>query len=258
MAAPPVRDVPIERAVSPDRSILASVVLLAQRQERSPSQHPRFRLPHVPGFPWSPRAGSPRQGPTGNLVPTRALALGVHPVGALFRWALINTLHHRTGVAPSASDFGLLAQKLAVYQVLVEQHYRYCQFYANMIVAIVATCLARLTALGSPTYRWGRIDTGVLLTLGALFLGSRDTLAKYYARADALLVSPSVSFRQAWKTFAARRPGWFRGPNGRHVLAAGWDTSWGWSVSWWASNRRLVGRLRTETTGVGRIGDALF
>jgi hypothetical protein len=64
--------------------------------------------------------------------------------------------------------------------------YRYYQFYANALLAIVWTyCLMRWTAtfplLGRGT------DLAVIILCAALFAGSRDTLAKYYQRSNQLV-----------------------------------------------------------------------
>ena len=61
-------------------------------------------------------------------VTVASLAAGV-TVSAI-RWAVFNTLHHRTGVAPPRWDFATLPEKLEAYQALIEIHYRYYQLHA--------------------------------------------------------------------------------------------------------------------------------
>ncbi|MEX2140463.1 MAG: hypothetical protein WD894_14465 [Pirellulales bacterium] len=102
------------------------------------------------------------------------------------RWALIDTLHHATGIRPPQLNFSHLDQKLDAFQLLVESHYRYYQFYANMFVAAAV-------AFGGWLSSTGGAQNSALTTLGflaveaTLLLGSRDTLRKYYRRSEELL-----------------------------------------------------------------------
>ena len=63
-------------------------------------------------------------------VTLASLAAGV-TVSAV-RWAIIDHLHHATGIVPPAWKFANLEGKLQGYLTLIENHYRYYQFYANM------------------------------------------------------------------------------------------------------------------------------
>jgi hypothetical protein len=98
------------------------------------------------------------------------------------RWLLIDTLHHRTGLRPPPWDFRLLEKNVAAFQLLLDSHYRYYKFYANMVVALVCAYVARDYALGwRGFFYW---------LLAALFLlASRDALRKYYERAGRLLAA---------------------------------------------------------------------
>ncbi len=51
------------------------------------------------------------------------------------RWILIDNLHHATGVKPPKWEFANLDDRLQGFLALVENHYRYYQFYANSVVA---------------------------------------------------------------------------------------------------------------------------
>jgi hypothetical protein len=75
---------------------------------------------------------------------------------------------------------------LGAFNYLVEVHYRYYQFYANMIVAILLAYapnrfMESLPFLGTAT------DVGVAILCTVLFLGSRDALLNYYAGTARLL-----------------------------------------------------------------------
>lgn len=52
------------------------------------------------------------------------------------RWALIDSLHHATGIEPPRWDFAKLDERFEGFTGLVENHYRYYQFYSNMLIAV--------------------------------------------------------------------------------------------------------------------------
>jgi hypothetical protein len=102
------------------------------------------------------------------------------------RWLVIDSIHHRTGVRPPDWDFSRLHDRTEAFGLLLDGHYRYFQFYANMVVALGWALVARHLAMGAwwPT-DW--LDTVLLGGMVLFFLGSRDTLRKYYRRAGDLL-----------------------------------------------------------------------
>ena len=68
---------------------------------------------------------------------------------------------------------------------LIEDHYRYYQFYSNSLVAIACFMVGRWTVEG-----FSIIELIGWLAISGLFLaGSRDTLRKYYERVEALLAA---------------------------------------------------------------------
>ena len=105
------------------------------------------------------------------------------------RWLIVDTLHHRTGLPPPSWDFSLLRQNPAAFAILVDAHYRYYQFNANMLVSLSAVYVARRLALGFAPGTFGLADLGFPLLACVFFLGSRDALRKYYQRAGELLRS---------------------------------------------------------------------
>ena len=110
-------------------------------------------------------------------------------IANVFRWAIIDTIHHHTGVRSPRWDFSLLDQeRLGGYELLVELHYRYYQFFANMLIALVFMYVAyRSTSERTAANQWGAMDVGFVVVCVVLFLGSRDALRKYYHRAGELL-----------------------------------------------------------------------
>src|SRR5262245_5079384 len=95
------------------------------------------------------------------------------------RWAILDTFHHVTGVSKPLLDFSELQANLQAFQLAVEHHYRYYQFYANMAVAAgaFALCHQRLFGLWTPSQLIG----GAVLEL-VLLVASRDALKRYYER----------------------------------------------------------------------------
>ena len=114
-----------------------------------------------------------------------ALAAGL--TVSTVRWATIDSLHHWTGLRPPPWDFSLMNDKFSAYQLLESNHYHYYQWHANMLVALCFALFYR---------RWGDWWAPVDVIDGAgfalsviLFVGSRDTLRKYYTRVSMLLNS---------------------------------------------------------------------
>jgi hypothetical protein len=116
------------------------------------------------------------------LILITALAVGL--TVSTVRWLVIDTVHHRTGIRCSRWDFANLQRNVAAFEFLIQIHYRYYKFYSNMVVALAWAYIAGGYAQG-----WASL---VYWLLGALFfMGSRDSLRKYYERAGRLLASGS-------------------------------------------------------------------
>ena len=96
------------------------------------------------------------------------------------RWLVIDTLHHRTGLKAPRWDFSTLGSGVGALEFLIQSHYQYYKFYANMVVALVWAYVTGGYALG-----WKGLLYWPLAAL--FFLGSRDTLRKYYERSGRLL-----------------------------------------------------------------------
>jgi hypothetical protein len=101
------------------------------------------------------------------------------------RWAVVDGLHAATGLTRPEWDDAKLSERLPAFEALVENHYRYYQFYANMLVAL---------ALAYPTWRisagaglFQPTDLGFLLVQAVFLAASRDALRRYYQRSAILL-----------------------------------------------------------------------
>ena len=103
------------------------------------------------------------------------------------RWAVIDRLHDLTGIKRPSWDDSRLQDCLGAFEALVENHYRYYQFYGNMLVAMLFLFAARLIATGRQIGDVNTLDCAIL-AIGVLYwAGSRDALRNYYSRAEILL-----------------------------------------------------------------------
>jgi hypothetical protein len=137
--------------------------------------------------------GPAQNSPTiGGLFYATIASVGCGMIANVFRWAIIDTIHHHTGVRMPRWDFSLLQEKLGGYELMVELHYRYHQFFANMQIALVFTYIAYRSTPSGLAMHFGTMDIGFVVVCVVLFLGSRDALKKYYKRAGELL-KPSTN-----------------------------------------------------------------
>ena len=103
------------------------------------------------------------------------------------RWLVIDWIHHKTGIHQPDWDFARLSESVQAFDVLIEIHYRYYQWYGNMIVALLSLGVLRTIAFG-----WSLSGSLAILTTVALFsAGARDALRKYYRRVEGVLRSSS-------------------------------------------------------------------
>lgn len=128
------------------------------------------------------------QGPTmaGFLYMILA-SMGVGMVASAVRWFILDTIHHHTGVKRVTWDDSKLSMHLSAFEYIVESHYRYYQFYGNMLV-ILPLVYAALRFSPTATFPLGEwSDIGVTVLCLVLFAGSRDALQKYYGRSSSVI-----------------------------------------------------------------------
>lgn len=121
------------------------------------------------------------------FITLAAIAAGM--MVSIVRWLLIDTIHHHTGIKRPEWNFARLPENLEAFESTVDNHYRYYQAYANLLVAIMVAVLLHPrfpTEFGySPTIGYSTITLLAVL----LFVASRDAMQKYYARTSAILSS---------------------------------------------------------------------
>lgn len=115
-----------------------------------------------------------------------ATTLGM--IVSCFRWLMVDHLLAALGVTAPVWDFSRIQNQLAALDYLNEGHYRYYQFYANVLVALVWAYPIHRLFKTSPLLGIGT-DLGVVLVCAVLLAGARDALTKYYQRAGQLMGS---------------------------------------------------------------------
>ena len=129
---------------------------------------------------------SPATAPeVGDLLYATLASLAAGVTVSAVRWAVIDTLHHHTGLRPPRWNFALLPERLAAFQMLVEDHYVYYKFYANTLVALGFFYVAWRTTVAAAVNQHG-LDVAFCAIGVVLFIGSRDALRRYYRRAEQL------------------------------------------------------------------------
>jgi hypothetical protein len=138
---------------------------------------------------WLVGAGdSGTNGPTVASVLYVGLAsIGSGMTASVIRWAVLDTAHHFTGLVRPTLDESRLTERLDAFDYLVEQHYRYYQFYGNSLVALTAAYAMWRCSPHAASAGLGWVEA-LLLTLTVVFAaGSRDALRKYYTGSIVLL-----------------------------------------------------------------------
>ncbi len=118
-----------------------------------------------------------------------SLLLGL--VCSTIRWLLLDSLHGWTGLKAEKWTMQKLAQNLDAFEMIVAYHYRYYQFYGNVLVAIPLSTSFFIFEHGVTSANTFIICIVVFLEL-LFFFGSRDALKKYVIRSNELLQSTSI------------------------------------------------------------------
>ena len=114
-----------------------------------------------------------------------SVALGM--TASAVRWAVIDSLHHLTGLRRPTWDDSKLTGNLSAVDYLVECYYRYYQFYGNSFVAVLFAYVAWRFSVHGAVISSVWFDAGVVFIEGVYLAGSRDALRKYYQGTSMLL-----------------------------------------------------------------------
>ena len=103
------------------------------------------------------------------------------------RWLTIDHIHWwAAGIKPPVWDDSRLAGRITAFDYLVEQHFRFAQFYGHTLIAVAGIYSLNRIAGTAPIFG-PATDVAVLILIAGLFAGSRDALSKYYARTVLLI-----------------------------------------------------------------------
>lgn len=132
--------------------------------------------------------GSSSGGPSvGSALYVLIASVACGMTASAFRWAIIDSAHRWTGLVKPRLDESHLAENLEAFDYLVENHYRYYQFYGNTIVASLVAYAAWRSSPASAGFGIGLVELGLCVLVTVFALGSRDALAQYYAGGALLL-----------------------------------------------------------------------
>lgn len=119
-----------------------------------------------------------------NLGATFLIVAGSLVVGLItsaFRRAVLDWIHHHTGVEQLDFEYGKFVEKdwQALINEVVNTDYRFYQFYGNMLVALSFLCFARLVHVSVSEHPMSFILN--ILAIVLLFYSSRLALNDMYA-----------------------------------------------------------------------------
>jgi hypothetical protein len=133
-------------------------------------------------------AAAPGEAPTvGGFLYVTIGSLAAGLVVNTIRWAVVDSVHHRTGIVRPNWDFAALHKSVTAFELLIDHHYRHYQFHANSFVGVAFAFGAFWLASAG---EGSRLILHVVVFVAietVLWLGSRDTLRKSYARGSAML-----------------------------------------------------------------------
>jgi hypothetical protein len=112
-------------------------------------------------------------------------ATAVGMVVSCFRWLILDSLHEVSGLPTPTFNARAIEASSSTFNLLIENHYRYYQFYGNTLVALIWAYAVHRT-LSAPSHLRIGTDLGVLIVCVVLFAGSRDALRKYRMRSRQL------------------------------------------------------------------------
>ena len=136
---------------------------------------------------WLVTAAAQSGGATvGGFVYVTLAAVTAGLTASAARWAVIVPLHHATGVKRPHWDDSQLQSKLGAFDALVENHFRYHEFFGGGVVGLVTILVGRHVG-GIGSLRLMSLDTAIVAVCILFWAGSRDTLKRYYSRTTVLL-----------------------------------------------------------------------
>lgn len=133
-----------------------------------------------------PKAAEAEAPTVGGFLYATLASLAIGLMVSAVRWMLVDTfLYYVTRVKRPNVDFGKLndADTFNAFQGVVENHYRYYQYYSNALVSVVAAFVAYLFVYGFGQVSWV-MWVALVIACASLLLASRDCLVKFCTRAE--------------------------------------------------------------------------
>ncbi|MFW6114310.1 MAG: hypothetical protein ACOC7K_01065 [bacterium] len=96
-------------------------------------------------------------GTVGGFLYVTMASMAAGMLVSALRWLVIDTIHHRSGVAPPELDFSTFENKHAAFAILAENHYRYAQHYGNLLVALLLAAINGADLIES--WRWMKCNS---------------------------------------------------------------------------------------------------
>lgn len=132
--------------------------------------------------------GASIQGPTvGGFLYVLLASVAAGMTLAALRWAILDSIHHATGIKRPNWNDAALENRLAAFQYVVENHYMYYQFYGNTLIAILFSYLIWRFNESRTFSELIVFDLATLAIQCVFAAGSRDALRRYYQRTANLL-----------------------------------------------------------------------
>ncbi len=141
----------------------------------------------VKGWLVTPPASAGNAATVGGFLYITLTSVAAGLTASTIRWAILDRFHALTGIKRPPWDDSRLQECLGAFEALVENHYRYYQFYGNMLVAMLFLFAVRLVAAGRHIVDLNPMDCAILAVGVLYWAGSRDALRNYYTRAQTLL-----------------------------------------------------------------------
>lgn len=140
-------------------------------------------------------AGEANAPSLGGFLYLTVAALAAGMIVNAVRWAIVDTLHARTGLFAPQLDFIRLGENVEAYKLLIAIHYQHYQFHANMGIASIVAYASYRARLGNP-WSVGWPDSAFVFLELIFWAASRDTLRKYYRRGGQLLATTEHSAKR--------------------------------------------------------------
>jgi hypothetical protein len=135
---------------------------------------------------WLSKAGDEHGVTVGGFLYSTLASLASGLLLSAVRWLFIDHVMWLINVRDRGMNFSRLSDKdrYAAFSGVVENHYRYYQYYSNTLIALICFFAVYVYEKGNPGHLvWG---IGIAVAF-ALFLAARDALKKYYDRALQIL-----------------------------------------------------------------------